>query len=201
MKNTFPIGLTGGIASGKSMAATILSEKLGITLVCADTISREASKNKTFIKKMTDRYGDGILLNKQLNRAKLREIITESKEDKKWLEETLHPIIRREIRKQVRESETEFTIVDIPLFTTYNKKEYDFLKKIIVMKADFETRVARLIERDKKNRQQAVAFINLQISDTEREKLADYTIDNSSLTEEELENELKTIINNIKGLD
>ena len=201
IQETYAIGLTGGIASGKSLAASILNNNLGITVVCADTISRETSKNKTIIKKITDKFGESIILNKQINRAKLREIITHSKEDRKWLEETLHPIIKKEIRKQVRESQTPFTIVDIPLLTTYNKSDYDFLQKVIVIKADVEKRITRLMERDNKTRQQAVAFINLQVSDEQREKLADYTINNTNLRQDELEEKLENIIKHIKSLD
>ena len=201
IQETYAIGLTGGIASGKSLAASILSNNLGITVVCADTISKETSKNKTIVKKIVDRFGEGIMLNKQINRAKLREIITQSKEDRRWLEDTLHPIIKKEIRKQVRESQTPFTIVDIPLLTTYNKKDYDFLQKVIVIKADLEKRITRLMERDNKSRQQAVAFINLQISDEQREKIADYTINNTNLRHDELEQKLQKIIKDIKSLD
>ncbi len=61
------------------------------------------------------------------------------------------------------------TMVDIPLLAPYNLRHYDYLKKVIVVKADTETRIQRLMARDGRNRQQATAFINLQISDVERE--------------------------------
>lgn len=139
-------------------------------------------------------------MNKQINRAMLRAIITESKEAKKWLEDYLHPVINKEIKKQVKESDTVMTIVDIPLLGPYNFRHYDYLKKVIVIKADLETRIRRLMERDGKNRQQAVAFINLQISDKEREKIADFVIDNTELTDQELETKLITTINEITNL-
>lgn len=139
-------------------------------------------------------------MNKQINRAMLRAIITESKEAKKWLEDYLHPVINKEIKKQVKESDTVMTIVDIPLLGPYNFRHYDYLKKVIVIKADLETRIRRLMERDGKNRQQAVAFINLQISDKEREKIADFVIDNTELTDQELESKLITTINEITNL-
>lgn len=139
-------------------------------------------------------------MNKQINRAMLRAIITESKEAKKWLEDYLHPVINKEIKKQVKESDTVMTIVDIPLLGPYNFRHYDYLKKVIVIKADLETRIRRLMERDGKNRQQAVAFINLQISDKEREKIADFVIDNTELTNQELESKLITTINEITNL-
>lgn len=197
---TFPIGITGGIASGKSTATKILKEKMDLSVVCADTISREITKKPSVIKNITEKFGNDIVVNKQINRAMLRAIITESKEAKKWLEDYLHPVINREIKKQVRESETSMTIVDIPLLGPYNIRHYDYLKKVIVIKADLETRIRRLMERDGKDRQQAVAFINLQISDTEREKIADYIIDNTNLSDQELENKLIETINDITNL-
>ncbi len=197
---TFPIGITGGIASGKSTATKILKEKMDLNVVCADTISREITKKTSVIKKISEKFGSDIVVNKQINRAMLRAIITESKDAKKWLEDYLHPVINREIKKQVRESETSMTIVDIPLLGPYNIRHYDYLKKVIVIKADLETRIRRLMERDGKDRQQAVAFINLQISDTEREKIADFVIDNTNLNDQELENKLIETINDITNL-
>ena len=198
--NTYPIGITGGIASGKSTTAKIFKESLNINVVCADTIGKEITKKPAVIKKIAEKFGNEIIINKRINRAMLRAIITESKESKKWLEDYLHPVINREIKKQVKESDTAMTIVDIPLLAPYNLRNYSFLKKIIVIKADLETRIKRLMERDNKNRQQAVAFINLQISDKEREKIADYVIDNTDLTSQELENKLFEAINDISSL-
>ena len=198
--NTYPIGITGGIASGKSTATKIIKEKLNVNIVCADTISREITKKTSVIKKIAEKFGNDVIINKQINRAMLRAIITESKEAKKWLEDYLHPVINREIKKQVKQSDTAMTMVDIPLLGPYNFRHYDYLKKVIVIKADTETRIRRLMERDNKNRQQAVAFINLQISDQEREKIADFVIDNTNLTDEELESRLISTINDISNL-
>ncbi|GMN89298.1 dephospho-CoA kinase [Francisella sciaenopsi] len=197
---TYPIGITGGIASGKSTATKILKEKMNLNVVCADTISREITKKPSVIKKIAEKFGNDVVMNKQINRAMLRAIITESKESKKWLEDYLHPVINREIKKQVKESDTVMTIVDIPLLGPYNFRHYDYLKNVIVIKADLETRIRRLMERDGKNRQQAVAFINLQISDNEREKIADFIIDNTNLNDQELEDKLIATINNITNL-
>ncbi len=122
---TYPIGITGGIASGKSTATKILKEKMNLNVVCADTISREITKKPSVIKKIAEKFGNDIVMNKQINRAMLRAIITESKEAKKWLEDYLHPVINREIKKQVKESDTVMTIVDIPLLGPYNFRHYD----------------------------------------------------------------------------
>ncbi|MDE4997000.1 dephospho-CoA kinase, partial [Francisella tularensis subsp. holarctica] len=75
------------------------------------------------------------------NRAMLRAIITESKEAKKCLEDYQHPVINKEIKKQVKESDTVMTIVDITLLGPYNFRHYDYLKKVIVIIADLETRI------------------------------------------------------------
>ncbi|KEI34817.1 dephospho-CoA kinase [Francisella sp. W12-1067] len=199
--NTYPVGITGGIASGKSTATKILKQRLNLNVVCADTISREITKKPSVIKNIAEKFGNDIIINKQINRAMLRAIITESKEAKKWLEDYLHPVINREIKKQVNESPTVLTIIDIPLLGPYNIRHYDYLKKVIVIKADLETRIKRLMERDGKDRQQAVAFINLQISDQEREKIADYVVDNTNLDDLGFENRLIEVINDITKLD
>ncbi len=198
--NTYPIGITGGIASGKSTATNILKEKLGLTVVCADTISREITKKPSVIKKIAEKFGNEIIVNKQINRAMLRGIITDSREAKKWVEDYLHPVINREVKKQVKESTTSMTIVDIPLLDTYNIQHYSYLKKVIVVKAYIETRIQRIMERDGRNRQQAIAFINLQISDKEREKMSDYVIDNTDFGDQEYEEALIDAINDIKNL-
>ncbi|MDE4974110.1 dephospho-CoA kinase, partial [Francisella tularensis] len=85
--------------------------------------------------------------------------------------------------------------VDIPLLGQYNLRHYYYIKKVIVIKADLETRIRRLMERDGKNIQQAVAFINLQISDKEREKISDFVIYNNEITDQELESKIITTIN------
>ncbi|MFT4694221.1 MAG: dephospho-CoA kinase [Francisella sp.] len=198
--NTHSIGITGGIASGKSTATNILKEKLGLTVVCADTISREITKKPTVIKKIAEKFGSDVIVNKQINRAMLRGIITDSREAKKWLEDYLHPVINREVKKQVKESVTSMTMVDIPLLAPYNLQHYSYLKKVIVVKAETKTRIQRLMARDGRNRQQAAAFINLQISDIEREKMADYVIDNTNLSDQEYEDALIDVINDITNL-
>jgi len=71
---------------------------------------------------------------------------------------------------------------------------------VVVVKADTETRIQRLMARDGRNRQQATAFINLQISDVEREKMADYVIDNTNLSDQEYEDALIDVINDITNL-
>ncbi|MDE4957546.1 dephospho-CoA kinase, partial [Francisella tularensis subsp. holarctica] len=78
-----PIGITGGIASGKSKETRILKQKLNLNVVCEDTISREITKKPSVIKKIAEKFVDEIVMNKQINRAMLRAIITESKEAKK----------------------------------------------------------------------------------------------------------------------
>jgi dephospho-CoA kinase len=193
--NTYPIGITGAIASGKSTAIDLLKADLDLSIVCADQISREITKKKTVIKKIGEYFGEDSIVNKQINRAVIRNKITESREAKKWLEDYLHPVINREIKKQVKESTTKVTLVEIPLLGPYNIKHYKYIKKVVVIEAEQEVRIKRLIERDGKSRQQSVAFINLQMSSQERNKIADYVIDNTDKSVEDLKLELIDIIN------
>ncbi|MDE4951178.1 dephospho-CoA kinase, partial [Francisella tularensis] len=80
--------------------------------------------------------------------------------------------------------DTVMIIVDITLLGQYNFRHYDYLKNLIFFKADLENRIRRLMERDGKNTQQSVAFINLQLSDKVRENIAVFVIDNTELTDQ-----------------
>ena len=198
--NTYPIAITGAIASGKSTATELLNCELGFSVISADDISKNITKKPTVIKKIGEYFGSEAITNKQINRAVVRALITESKEDKKWLEDYLHPVINREIKKQINESTTDITLVEIPLLGPYNIKHYKYINDVIVISADIETRIKRLIERDNKNRQQAVAFINLQMSDAERNKIATHVIDNTNISVEDFKNKLINAIKTTRTL-
>ena len=99
------IGLTGGIGSGKT-AVSDCFEKLGIVIVDADLASRVVvEKGKPCLEQISERFGQDILNEAgELDRAKLREIIFNSDEEKDWLESILHPAIARQIQHEHKES-------------------------------------------------------------------------------------------------
>ena len=94
----FTLGITGGIATGKSTATDFFTKK-GIDIVDADIISRELqTKGQAGYQAIQKRYGSKVLANdKELDRAKLRELAFENELEKKWLEELMHPLISEKI--------------------------------------------------------------------------------------------------------
>ncbi|HOY24152.1 MAG TPA: dephospho-CoA kinase, partial [Cellvibrio sp.] len=96
------VGLTGGIGSGKSEVSRRF-EQLGITVVDADIVAREVVNiGSTTLSAISEHFGQGILnADGSLNRAQLRLRIFENPDEKLWLENLLHPIIRKEIVTQL----------------------------------------------------------------------------------------------------
>ncbi|MDA7742234.1 dephospho-CoA kinase [Francisellaceae bacterium] len=182
------VALTGGIASGKSTVRKQF-ESLGIQTVCADEIARQVvEKNSPALKKISHYFGKEILnLDQTLNRKALGKIIFEHSNKKKWLENLLHPIIRNEIKKQSEAATSPYAIIDIPLLTQENIKDYDYAKSVIVVAIDPSVQLARLCQRENLSEEAAQKIIKNQISQEERLKLADHVIQNNDNTDKLIE--------------
>tara|TARA_R110002167_G_scaffold90667_1_gene244147 strand:- start:730 stop:1317 length:588 start_codon:yes stop_codon:yes gene_type:complete len=176
----YAILLTGGIASGKSTVRKHF-ESLGIETVCADKVARlTVKKDSPPLKKISDYFGKEVLNSDQtLNRKALGKIIFENLNKKKWLENLLHPIIRNEIKQQAEAATSPYVIIDIPLLTQENIKDYHYAKSVIVVTIDLAVQLARLCQRDNLSKETAQKIIKNQISPEERLKLADYVIQNN----------------------
>ncbi|HHF7365337.1 TPA: dephospho-CoA kinase [Legionella bozemanae] len=155
------VGLTGDIASGKTTVAELFSG-LGVDVIHADKISREITqKNKAAYKKIVAHYGLKVLKDDgELNRNKLREIIFSNHEERDWLERLLHPLIRKEIKKQVDASKTPYCMVEIPLLIT--KEAYPYINQILLIRAPTEIQISRLMQRDQCSKEQAQAILSIQ---------------------------------------
>ncbi|WP_372766536.1 dephospho-CoA kinase [Pseudoalteromonas sp.] len=172
------LGLTGGIATGKSTVSRIF-KNLGITIVDADLIARDiVAPNSLALIEITKRYGKQILLdNGKLNRAKLRQIIFKNESDKSWLNNLLHPIIRQEIIKQLNEAKGPYVILDAPLLLE-NALDQLCIKTIVV-DIPTEQQVERAASRDDVTKEQIIKIIESQMPRADKLKKADIIIDNS----------------------
>lgn len=196
------IGITGGIASGKSSFSNILLER-GYNVIDADKISKSllTKKGKAYDEVVAE-FGSEILNpDKTINRKKLGNLIFSEKKSRDKLEEILHPYIFREIKRLIDEySKTKSIIfVDIPLIYEKQDKllEYNiYLDEIWLVYLDRESQIERLMKRDKINREEAIKKIDTQIPMEEKEKLADKIIYNTK----DLENLKKTAENLLKEL-
>ena len=177
------IGLTGGIGSGKT-AVSDSFEALGIDVVDADLASRVVvQKGKPCLLKIAQHFGEDILTKEaELDRAKLREIIFKSEEEKNWLESLLHPAIANQIQDELNASKSSYTILVSPLLLETNQK--DFCSKVLVVDVPVETQVERTLKRDGVSKEQVQAIINSQISRNDRLNLADEVIVNDGTLED-----------------
>ena len=193
MNNSLKIGLTGGIASGKSIVANLFSN-LGVLVIDADTISHHlTTKNKTAFEEILEHFGEGVLGNDgELDRKKLRTIIFINKTLKNDLEHIIHPKVSEAINKEVQESYDPYVIIMVPLLieTGYNK----FVNRILVVDCTLDTQIKRLIKRDHETFEGAKRIIGQQIEQKNRIKMAHDVIDNDmNTTIEDLENRVEEL--------
>ena len=177
---TFVIGLTGGIASGKTTVANLFRDKYAIELVDADIIAREVVEPESEgLKAISTRYGKAILWEDgSLNRAALREIIFADPAEKQWLDALLHPMIRQAMQQQLEQVESDYALLVIPLMVENNLQE--LADHILVVDVDEELQIQRTINRDGVSREQAESILRSQASRAQRLAIADDVITNSS---------------------
>ena len=143
----YVIGLTGGIGSGKSTAASIFSE-LGITVVNADQLARDVVEpGKPALDAIKERFGDDILSNDgSLDRRKLREIVFADKKQLAWLEQLTHPLIGELLIQQLQSATSPYAILESPLLLETRQKE--LVDRVLVVDLDESTQLLRTAERD-----------------------------------------------------
>ena len=175
------IGLTGGIGSGKTAVSDIF-QGLGITVVDADLASRVVvEKGREELNKISNHFGKDILSRDgELDRAKLREIIFNSQDEKLWLESLLHPAIAAQIKKELDSSTSPYTVS--PLLLETDQK--NFCSKLLVVDVPIETQIQRTSKRDNVSEEQIKSIISSQIDRESRLQQADEIILNDGSLEE-----------------
>jgi len=182
------IGLTGGIATGKSTVSSMLTMK-GALLVDADVIAREVMlPGHPVLAEVTAHFGQHILLEDgTLNRKKLGEIIFRNPEQREALNRITHPAIRQEIRDRTAAYERDYpdrlVVADIPLLLE-SREQYSFLEQIVVVYVPRELQIRRLMQRDALTEGQAEARLGSQMDIEVKKRLADIVIDNSGTPDE-----------------
>lgn len=175
------IGLTGGIACGKSTVAKIFKD-LGAKVIDADLIAKEIVKpGNIAYNEIVSYFGEDILQeNKEIDRKKLGDLVFNNEEKRKVLNSITHPkiakIISDNILKFLEENEK---IIFIEAALLIEEKKTDFFNKLIVVISSEEKQIERLIKRDNLTYEEAIARIRSQMPLSEKIKKADYVIDNS----------------------
>jgi len=178
------IGLTGGIATGKSTITNYIKKHKNIPILDADNLSKDLIKPNTYgHKKILQYFGNQIIDNKNssekaINRTLLRKIIFNDSESKKWIEELLHPLIKERMIEESSQYKNNQTILFvIPLLFEANFE--DICTEIWLVKCPSEIQKQRLITRDKISEKEAYEIINFQLSFEKKRKLSDIILDNS----------------------
>ena len=183
------IGLTGGIASGKSLVSSRLAE-LGATIVDADVLAREVVEPGTpGLAAIAEHFGSSVLHEDgTLNRPALGAIIFADPEQREKLNAITHPAVWRRARELFAEAAADDVVVyDVPLLVEGAKgRQLDF-DLVVVVNASTATRLQRLIQLRGMTREEAGHRLNSQASDAERLAVADVVIDNDGAIEQTLQ--------------
>jgi dephospho-CoA kinase len=183
---TLVVGLTGGIASGKSTVSNMFKE-MGMTVIDADVESRLAVQHgEPAYKQIVGTFGEEVLLpDGEIDRQKLGSIIFHDEQKRLLLNEIVHPEVRRRMNdKKVLaiKNDEKIVILDIPLL--FESKLTNMVEQTLLVYVDRNIQLTRLMERNHLSKEEAEARIQSQMPLTEKIKLADKKIDNNgSLTE------------------
>ncbi len=179
--DTLKIAVTGGAGSGKTSVCNRLKE-LGLKVISSDTLAREVvAPGAPAYQKIVDHFTEKILLpDGSLNRHKLRQIIINDDASRAVLEHCIHPEITKLLQlkiDQARQDGERFVLIEVPLlFELGIQDQFDV---VLMISAKRELRIQRLMERDNVIRKEAEDLINVQLSDDEKEKQADFVIENN----------------------
>jgi len=175
------IGLTGGIASGKSTVAELFAG-LGAAVIDTDIIAREVVQpGQPALQEIRAAFGEAVFDDGKFDRAAMRQQIFDDDDARRRLESILHPRIQQETIKQVRASGGEYQLIVVPLLTDSPLR--DHVDRVLVVDCDESTQIERLLARDAETEDQARRILATQASREERLAIADDVIRNDTSIE------------------
>ena len=179
------IGLTGGIGSGKTTVANYF-KAAGIPVYIADDEARKIMESPKIVAEIKDVFGNSIFENDILNRRKLAEIVFDNPEQLEKLNAIIHPAVKKHFAEWILNYKKEpFVIYEAAiLFESGSYKNCDF---IITVTAPIESRIERVIQRDKTSRENVLKRIAMQWNDEQRFSKSDFIIENINSDSAKLE--------------
>lgn len=183
--SNFIVGLSGGIGSGKTTVSNLF-EQYGISVIDADIIARNVvSKESNALAQIIERFGPDFLTKTgELDRAKLRTQIFSHSDDKLWLNNLLHPLIRQQIITALAQAPSDYCLLVAPLLLENQLEK--LVNRVLIVDVSEDTQIKRTLLRDSSNENEIRAIINSQISRDLRKKTADDIINNDNITLAEL---------------
>lgn len=190
---TYILGLTGGIASGKSTVSAYLAQN-GALIIDADLIARQVvAKRSSGLKQIVAKFGEEILTaSGELDRKKLGKLVFSNKELLKALTDITGPLIRAEILREIeaaKKAQVKLVVLDIPLL--FETGYQTLCDKVMVVTIPSKLQLERVMKRDNLSAAEARKRIANQLPASKRNELADVLIDNSKSVAETYQQVLK----------
>ncbi|KAG8175338.1 hypothetical protein JTE90_015551 [Oedothorax gibbosus] len=198
----FLVGLTGGIATGKSSVASIL-RNMGIEIIDADVVAREVVEpGKQAWKKIRKEFGEAVFHSDgTLNRPALGQIVFSDPDKRHTLNNITHPEIYKSILFRCIKlffCGHQFAVIDLPLLYESGKM-VKYLHKAVVVVCEPAQQLERLMNRDKLSESEAVKRIQAQMSLAEKAKRADFVINNHS-DPEDTKQQVEKVVKELRSL-
>jgi dephospho-CoA kinase len=190
------IGITGGIASGKSTFSRMIQQE-GHTVIFSDQIGHEVLMLPEISIKLVNAFGNDILCQKKIDRNKLRQIVFNDKNHIEKLNQIVHPEILKAMDDVVNHSSFEYLFFEVPLlFETRLEDCFDF---IVLVYVDQTIQIDRLINRNHYSYDHAKSIIDSQMPLAIKIEKSDLSIENNG-TEEDLHCQVWKVIKHLSGI-
>lgn len=179
MKSARTIGLTGGIATGKTTVSNYLAQKYHLPILDADIYAKEAvAKDSPILQNIFARYGERVISpDASLDRAALGDIVFNNPKERQWLESQIHPYVRDRFNQELQHINTT-VVLSIPLL--FEAELTDLVTEIWVVSCDRPLQIARLKQRNSLTTEQAQSRIDSQLPLWQKIALADIVLDNNT---------------------
>ncbi len=199
MRKKLLIGLTGGIGAGKSIVSSLLRSQ-GYLVIKSDLIAKEIMLNDPDVRnEIIKNFGTQAYSNNELNTTYLAEKIFSSKENVDKINSIVHPKTIKKILGLVNNEFQKSNIIFVESALIYEAKIEDYFDYVILVYSDKETRLKRVIEREKIPQEKILQRMKFQIPDEKKKSWADFVIDNNN-EKEDLVQKVNFILNLLKSL-
>jgi dephospho-CoA kinase len=185
------IGLTGGIGSGKTTIANYL-KSLGIPVYIADDEAKKVMQLPEIVTQIKLEFGENVFVNDLINTSKLAKLVFNNPEKLNQLNKIVHPAVKKHFDNWVLQHK-DFPFVIKEAAILFESGSYQYCYKIITVIAPIETRIKRVIDRDKTSRENVLDRINSQWTDEQKTSKSDFVITNISF--DDAKNQVDKIIN------